>query len=142
MKYDKIIRSGHAGVYAAPRVIGPLRAAAKGAGVAWLDLDLAGVADRDAMFRRFAAVFSLPDYFGRNWDALHECMLDYAGSGAPGAVVHWRRGTELERRAPEVVTTALEILEDAATYWRSSGRIFLVAVERDSARGVALRPLR
>ena len=142
MKYDKLIRSARAGVYAAPRIMGPLRAAAKGAGVAWLDLDLAGVADRDALFRRFAAVFSLPDYFGRNWDALHECMLDFAGSGAPGALVHWRRGTELARRAPDVVTTSLEILEDAATYWRSSGRIFLVAVERDSARGVALRPLR
>ena len=142
MKYDRIIRSGHAGVYAAPRVIGPLRAAAKRAGISWFDLDLAGVTDRVALLRRCADVFSLPAYFGNNWDALHECMLDLAGSGAPGAVVHWRRGTELARRAPEVVTTALEILEDAARYWGSSGRIFLVAMERDSARGRALRPLR
>jgi hypothetical protein len=76
------------------------------------------------------------------WDALHECMLDYAGRGAPGAIVHWRRGTDLARRAPEAVTTALEILEDAAAYWRASGRIFLVVVDRDSAPGLALRPLR
>jgi RNAse (barnase) inhibitor barstar len=122
--------------------MGPLRVAAKRAGVAWLDLDLAGVADRDAFFRCCAAVFSLPGYFGRNWDALHECMLDYAGRGAPGAIVHWRRGTDLARRAPEAVTTALEILEDAAAYWRASGRIFLVVVDRDSAPGLALRPLR
>ena len=142
MKYDKIIRAGRSGVYAAPRLVGPLRAAAKRAGVDWFDLDLAGVAERDAFFRRCAAVFSLPDYFGRNWDALHECMVDFAGRGVPGAIVHWRRGTELARRAPEVVTTALEILEDAARYWGSSGRTFLVAVERDSARGRALRPLR
>jgi RNAse (barnase) inhibitor barstar len=142
MKYDKIIRGGRSGVYAAPRLIGPLRAAAKRAGIAWLDLDLAGVADRDAFFRRCAAVFSLPDYFGRNWDALHECMLDFAGRGVPGAIVHWRRGTELSRRAPEAVTTALEILEDAAAYWSGSGRMFLVVVDRDSARGHALRPLR
>jgi RNAse (barnase) inhibitor barstar len=142
MRYDKILRGGRAGVCAAPRIVGPLRAAAKRAGLVWLDLDLAGVADRDAFFRRCAAVFSLPDYFGHNWDALHECMLDFAGRGVPGAIVHWRRGTELARRAPESVTTALEILEDAAAYWSASGRIFLVVVDRDSARGRTLRPLR
>ena len=141
-RYHRILRGGRSGVYAAPRLMGPLRAAAKRAGIVWLDLDLAGVADRDAFFRRCATVFSLPGYFGRNWDALHECMLDFAGHGAPGAIVHWRRGTELSRRAPEAVTTALEILEDAAAYWRGSGRIFLVVVDRDSARGRALRPLR
>ncbi len=142
MKYDKIIRGVHCGVYAAPQLMGPLRAAAKRAGLAWLDLDLAGVADRDAFFRRCAAVFSLPDYFGRNWDALHECMLDFAGRGVPGAIVHWRRGMELARRTPETVTTALQILEDAAVYWSGSGRIFLVVVDRDSVTGLPLPPLR
>jgi len=142
MRYDKIFRSLPSGVHAAPRLIGPLRAAAKRAGIAWYEIDLAGVTDREALFRHCARVFSLPAYFGNNWDALHECMLELAGSGVPGAVVHLRRGAELARRAPEVMTTALEILEDAARYWRSSGRVFLVAVDRDSARGHALRPLR
>ena len=142
MKYDRIIRAGRAGVFAAPRLIGPLRAAAKCAGIAWLDLDLAGVRDRDALLRRCAEVFSLPDYFGGNWDALHECMLDFAGSGVPGVVVHWRRGQELARRAPEAAGTGLEILQDAARYWGSGGRVFLVVVDRDSAPGHALPPLR
>ena len=141
-RYDKLIQSGRSGVFAAPRVIGPLRAAAKRAGIVWLDLDLAGVRDRNAFLRRCVEVFPLPGYFGGNWDALHECMLDFAGGGVPGAIVHWRRGTQLARRAPEAVTMALEVLEDAAVYWRASGRIFLVVVERDSAPGLALRPLR
>lgn len=142
MKYDKIIRSGRAGIVAAPRVIGPLRAAAKRAGIAWHDLDLVGVRDRGAFFRRCAGAFRLPGYFGNNWDALHECMLDLAGTGVPGAVVHWRRGTELAKRMPDTVSTALEILQDAATYWGSSGRVFLVVVDRDSAPGRDLPPLR
>jgi hypothetical protein len=29
-----------------------------------------------------------------------------------------------------------------ARYWRSTGRIFIVTVDRDSARGYSLRPLR
>ena len=40
------------------------------------------------------------------------------------------------------MTTALEILQDAAIYWGGSGRVFLVVVDRDSAPGVDLPPLR
>ena len=142
MKYEKIIRSGRTGIFAAPRVVGPLRAAAKRAGVSWHDLNLAGVAGRDAFFQRCAEVFSLPGYFGRNWDALHECILDLAGRGAPGAIVHWRRGSVFAQRAPDMVKTALEMFGEAATYWASSGRVFLVVVDRDSAPGVDLPSLR
>ncbi|HKA38636.1 MAG TPA: barstar family protein [Burkholderiales bacterium] len=141
-RYTNLFKSLPSGVHAAPRLTGPLRAAAKRAGIAWYDLDLKGVADRQALLRRCAEVFALPAHFGENWDALHECLRELAGSGAPGAVVHWRRGPELARRAPEALATALEILDDAARYWRSSGRVFVVAVDRDSGRGFALRPLR
>jgi RNAse (barnase) inhibitor barstar len=142
MKYDKLLRSGRAGIYAAPRLPGPLRAGAKRAGLAWLDLDLEGVRDRDALLARCAEVFHLPDYFGRNWDAFHECLVDLAAKGAPGVVVHWRRGSALAKRAPRAVETALEILGEAATYWGASGRVFMVVVDRDSAPGLGLPPLR
>lgn len=142
MKYEKIIRSGRAGVFSAPQVIGPLRAAAKDAGVAWFDLDLAGVTGRDAFLKRCAGKLQFPGHFGHNWDALHECLLDLAGAGTPGAVVHWRRGAALGKRAPDTVNTAIEILREAAMYWGSTGRVFLVAVDRDSAPGLNLPPLR
>jgi RNAse (barnase) inhibitor barstar len=141
-RYDTILRGGRSGVYAAPRLVGALRAAAKRAGIAWYELDLKGAADREALLQRCAAVFSLPPYFGGNWDALHECLLDFAGRGTPGAIVHWRRGTELARRAPDAVTTAFRVLKDVAAYWGVGGRTFLVVVDRDGARGRALRPLR
>ena len=141
-RFDQLIRSGTAGVYAAPRLAGPLRAATKRAGVPWHDLDLAEVDDRDGFLRRCAEVLALPGYFGANWDALHECLIDLAGSGAPGAVVHWRHGAALARRSPESVATALEIFHVAAMYWARSGRVFLVVVDRDSAPGASLPPLR
>jgi RNAse (barnase) inhibitor barstar len=141
-RYDKLIRSGRAGIYAAPRLVGSLRAAARGAGIEWLDLDLAGVTGREAFLKRSAERLHLPDYFGQNWDALHECLLDLAAKGSPGAVVHWRRGVALAKRAPDVTKTALEILQEAAVGWAVTGRVFLVAVDRDSAPGLDLRPLR
>jgi RNAse (barnase) inhibitor barstar len=142
MKYDKLIRSGRSGVYAAPRLIGPLRAASRRAGIPWHDLDLAGVRDRGGFLERCAQVLELPPYFGNNWDALHECLLDAAGRGAPGAIVHWRRGAELAKRAPETVDTALEIFTETAMYWGGSGRVFLVVLDRDCAPGRNLPPLR
>jgi RNAse (barnase) inhibitor barstar len=141
-KYDAILRGGRCGIYAAPPLVGPLRAAAKRVSISWYELDLKGAADREALLRRCAAVFALPPYFGNNWDALHESLLDIAGRGTPGAIVHWRRGAELARRAPDAVTTAFRVLEDVAAYWGLGGRTFLVIVDRDSARGRALRPLR
>jgi len=141
-RYDKLMQAGRAGLCAAPRVIGPLRAAARRAGAAWLDLDLDGVRDRDGFLRRCGDAFGLPDYYGRNWDALHECLLDAAAAGTPGAVVHWRRGGELARRVPEVVDTALEIFAEAAIYWSSRGRILLVVADRDGTPGRGLPPLR
>jgi len=141
-RYEKLFRSGRAGVYAAPALVGPLRAAARGAGVAWLDLDLAGVTGREAFLKRCAGAFALPAHFGNNWDALHECLAELAGARSPGAVVHWRRGVALAKRSPESVRTALDVFREAALYWGSTGRAFLVVVDRDGAQGLDLPPLR
>ena len=141
-KYDTLIRSGRAGLFVAPRLVGPLRAAAKDTGITWFDLDLAGVTSREAFLKRCAAKLQLPDYFGHNWDALHECLLDLAVTGSPGAVVHWRRGAVLAKRAPDAVKTALEVFRESALYWASTGRVFLVTVDRDCAPGLDLPPLR
>ncbi|MFE4969852.1 barstar family protein [Streptomyces sp. NPDC056660] len=39
-------------------------------------LDLAGVADKAGLMDRTAAALSLPDWFGRNWDALADSLRD------------------------------------------------------------------
>ncbi len=141
-KYDKIVRAGHAGIYAAPGVLGPLREAAKRAGMAWCDLDLAGAGDRGEFLTRCAEVFALPAHFGRNWDALRDSLIDFAAQQRPGTVVHWRRGAELARRSPESMVTALEIFQEAAMYGAGAGGCFVVIVDRDGAPGVDLAPLR
>jgi len=141
-KYEKLIHSGRAGVYFAPRLVGPLRSAARGTGIEWIDLDLHGVTGREAFLKRSAERLRLPGYFGQNWDALHECLLDQAAGGSPGAVVHWRRGDGLAKRAPDAMKTALEILQETAVGWAVTGRTYLVVVDRDSAPGLDLPPLR
>ncbi|WP_416974651.1 barstar family protein [Streptomyces sp. 4F14] len=48
-------------------------------------IDLAGVTDRAGLMDRFAEGLRLPDWFGRNWDALADVLRD------PG---FWPAGTE------------------------------------------------
>src|SRR3546814_20135940 len=39
-------------------------------------IDLAGCRDKDDVLDRFAAALQFPDWFGRNWDALADCLGD------------------------------------------------------------------
>ncbi|MFF3609680.1 barstar family protein [Streptomyces sp. NPDC002463] len=39
-------------------------------------LDLTGVMDKAALMDRCAVALALPDWFGRNWDALADCLTD------------------------------------------------------------------
>ncbi|MEX0174374.1 barstar family protein [Streptomyces sp. LMG1-1-1.1] len=39
-------------------------------------LDLTGVTDKADLMDRCATALALPDWFGRNWDALADCLTD------------------------------------------------------------------
>jgi RNAse (barnase) inhibitor barstar len=76
-------------------------------------IDGGDVADRDDLMESLAAVLGLPDYFGRNWDALDEVLRD------PDAVI-------------EANTV---VISDATAFWREHPRMAgtLVEVWLDSA---------
>ncbi len=67
--------------------------------------------DREAIHDAFAERFSFPDYYGRNLDALHDCLtdmdedtrivLDFGGMSA--------------RRLPSYPTKLLRVLLDSAS---------------------------
>ena len=48
----------------------------EGADAQSLVLDLTGVASREEFHRRVRDVFGLPQYYGNNLDALHDCLTD------------------------------------------------------------------
>ncbi|MFF7980439.1 barstar family protein [Streptomyces sp. NPDC007901] len=81
-------------------------------------LDLTGVADKAALMDRAVAALGLPDWFGRNWDALADSLRD-PSVWPPQAVAHgllvvvtgWQ---EYARTRPDEWKIARDVLTQAA----------------------------
>ncbi|MDQ7990320.1 MAG: barstar family protein [Candidatus Dactylopiibacterium sp.] len=67
-----------------------------------------------------------PEWYGRNWDALADCLCDLSWEEADGYVLIFQRADSLQRSAPEAFATLLAVLADAAAFWRDEGVAFWV----------------
>ncbi|MER7567177.1 barstar family protein [Streptomyces sp. NPDC097941] len=81
-------------------------------------LDLDGVADKAGLMDRCARDLRLPDWFGRNWDALADVLSDpglWSGDGVDEETVvvvrHWDRYAAAR---PDEWATAREVFSQAS----------------------------
>jgi RNAse (barnase) inhibitor barstar len=73
-----------------------------------------GGQDKNGVLDAFARGLDLPDWFGRNWDALLDALRDLDGPrGVPIELV-WDRAALLRERDRETYDTVVEILEQVA----------------------------
>lgn len=87
-------------------------------------LDGTDVEDKAGFLLVCEQAFALPDWFGRNWDALDESLADL--DLGDGLVVLWT-GWELFAEAePDEYATALDIFADAARRYELDGASFVV----------------
>ncbi|AJE86853.1 MULTISPECIES: barstar family protein [Streptomyces] len=93
-----------------------LTAAAAEAGWSAVRLDLAGVRGKSAFMDRCASALALPDWFGRNWDALADSLTDSPAltGGAGGRLLLVTGWGDFARAAPGEWHTAQEIFGEAA----------------------------
>jgi RNAse (barnase) inhibitor barstar len=91
-------------------------------------LDGRCMVDKRALLTSVSQGLDFPDYFGKNWDALEECLGD----------MHWREGPiwlviEHANAIPQVLLdTLLEIFADQAAAWTDAERacsLFLCDLE-------------
>ncbi|WP_031486087.1 barstar family protein [Streptomyces bicolor] len=91
-------------------------------------LDLDGVTDRAGLMDRCATALRLPDWFGRNWDALADSLSDRTvwpeDAVERGLLVVVRNWQPYAKTRPEEWTVAQDVFGDA--------------VARDSSLTVAL----
>jgi RNAse (barnase) inhibitor barstar len=84
--------------------------AAGEAHVAWIDGS--EISDRDGLMDALGEALALPDWFGRNWDALRDVLRDPALRNDVTTLVI-RNSTSLWRESPRIAGSLVEIWLDA-----------------------------
>jgi RNAse (barnase) inhibitor barstar len=93
------------------------------ASTGWRLYWLAGqdVTDKEEFLQLCADTFSFPDWFGYNWDALHDSLTDLTWEDpVAGYLVVYAGWQALAQEEPESFTTALEIFAEAADLWQDT----------------------
>ena len=84
-------------------------------------LDGTGLRDKRTLLDRCAVEFSLPSYFGHNWDALQDCLSDLSWvPSASGYLVVYDHWQDLADADPSLHGTLTEVFASAVAYWRKT----------------------
>lgn len=119
-----------AGVYQLNRdQLEPLMTGAGEAGCLVQLVDLRRARNKDELLNIVGKAMRFPDWFGQNWDALQDCLLDMGWQPALGYVTILERCDMLRARSLEDFTTLVEIFQSAAAEWRAQGVPFWCLVE-------------
>ena len=114
------------GVYRAAEPPAPLDAAAHEAGYAFYRIGAAGIRTKSSMLGLIARVLAFPSWFGRNWDALEDCLTDLSWIDAPGIVIEFEGFDTYAKAVPDGFVVLLDIFKASAEYWRGEGKAFWV----------------
>lgn len=99
-----------------------------------LVLDLTGVGDRQTLMDRCTADLGLPEWFGRNWDSLADCLTDLSWWPAegPGRRLHIRGWQGFADQMPREWRIVKDVLRDAELFWRDTDTPLTVVLEEDA----------
>jgi RNAse (barnase) inhibitor barstar len=92
---------------------------ANDAGQHFLYANLADVHTKQEVLDRIAESFLFPQHFGKNLDALYDCMTDlvHKSGSQPGFVVVLEQLPDNPRFDREAREQLLDVFRDAADYW-------------------------
>ncbi len=100
-----------------------LQRAAQELGQHFLYASLAQATTKQEVLEAIAEQFTFPKHFGKNFDALHDCLTDmvYKAGPQPGFIVVLDQipsGGKFDREAREML---LDVFRDAADFWADKG---------------------
>jgi RNAse (barnase) inhibitor barstar len=98
-------------------------------GAVCLRLDAKGIRKKEEFLSVAAAAFHFPDYFGGNWDSFEEIVTDPDWMAPEGFLILLSDAGDFAQGRREDFDTFLEIMRDAADYWRELGKRFFCFVD-------------
>ncbi len=99
-------------------------------------INLATVASKADLLDLISRELGFPEYFGRNWDSLEECLRDLEGDR--GWLIIFDTAAALRALPQQDVATFRRILCDTAEFWRGEGRVFDVVFVGDPSLNAVL----
>jgi RNAse (barnase) inhibitor barstar len=132
--------SSQAGVHHLPHgSIDDLLAGARAAGCLVLRVDLTTTRNKDEMLTAVGRALRFPEWFGHNWDALTDCLLDMGWLPATGYTIILDHCDGIHGRAEGDFVKLMQIFQEAAATWREDGVPFWCLVDMQ-ADGIAWLP--
>jgi RNAse (barnase) inhibitor barstar len=104
-----------------------------------LRVDLAPARDKDQMLAAIGKALRFPEWFGHNWDALADCLLDMGWLPAPGYVIILDHCDGIHGRAEEDFVKLMRVFQESAETWREDETPFWCLVDMQ-ADGIAWLP--
>lgn len=108
-----------AGVHHLPQAgVAELIDGAQAAGCMVFRVDFSRATGKDDMLDAIAKSLAFPDWFGANWDALADCLMDMAWRPAVGYVVILDHADHVHALAEADFVALLRVFDDVAEQWR------------------------
>lgn len=86
-------------------------------------IDGSGIRSKGEFYAAVAAALSFPDWFGRNLDALHDCLRDLSWLPPGEHVLVWAEPEVFERADPAGYEAVTSVLTDATEPGRLAVRL-------------------
>lgn len=123
---ERLMDPARSGVYRVGRVDEVVEAA----GSSGLDVSRIAAPAKADLLQQMAKQLAFPNWFGGNWDALEDCLIDLSWREAAGYVLVLE---EFQTLPAEDLAILLDVLRSAAAFWADQGRPFF-AVFIDPSR--------
>ena len=131
--------SSRAGVYRLPQTHHEnLEIGAGLAGCCVFHIDLARARNKTDLLEKIGHDMAFPEWFGHNWDALNDCLLDMGWRPALGFVVILKNAEMVQSRAESDFACLLKIFADVADERCSDGVPFWCLVDIPASKIPAL----
>ena len=104
-------------------------------------LDGGEASSRAGFFQELAQSLRFPDYFGRNWDAVYDCLTDLNWLPAAGYVLIFDGFAHFATDTPEQWGIGLKVLREACAFWRPLSRPMITLLYGPSELAPGIPPL-
>jgi RNAse (barnase) inhibitor barstar len=114
------------GVFRAAEPPADLESAAQAVGLRSFIIDASAVRTKSQMLGLLGRSLAFPSWYGRNWDALEDCLTDNGWVQDPGLVIRFEGFEPYAEADPNGFGILLDIFKTSAEFWRCERKGFWV----------------